>query len=104
MDMYLVYEKNYAIDDVDCIEECEMKLYSSLEAAKREISKRKESYEREILYTFLPSESSFLPSESSFLPSKSSEKCLLFAVNYNEKEDTYDGAFCVCLCKIPVEK
>ena len=35
MDMYLVYEKNYAIDDVDCIEECEMKLYSSLEAAKR---------------------------------------------------------------------
>lgn len=90
MDMYLVYEKNYAIDDVDCIEECEMKLYSSLEAAKREMSRRKESYEREILYTFLPS--------------KSSEKCLLFAVNYNEKEDTYDGAFCVCLCKIPVEK
>ena len=73
MDMYLVYEKNYAIDDVDCIEECEMKLYSSLETAKREIS-------------------------------KSSEKCLFFAVNYNEKEDTYDGAFCVCLCKIPVEK
>lgn len=50
--MYLVYEKNYAIDDVDCIEECEMKLYSSLEAAKREISKRKESYEREILICF----------------------------------------------------
>lgn len=97
MDMYLVYEKNYAIDDVDCIEECEMKLYSSLEAAKREMSRRKESYEREILYTFLPS-------KSSVLPSKSSEKCLLFAVNYNEKEDTYDGAFCVCLCKIPVEK
>ena len=81
---------NYAIDDVDCIEECEMKLYSSLETAKREMSKRKESYEREILYTFLPS--------------KSSEKCLFFAVNYNEKEDTYDGAFCVCLCKISVEK
>ena len=97
MDMYLVYEKNYAIDDVDCIEECEMKLYSSLEAAKREMSRRKESYEREILYTFLTS-------DSSVLPSKSSEKCLLFAVNYNEKEDTYDGAFCVCLCKIPVEK
>ena len=54
------------------------------------MSKRKESYEREILYTFLPS--------------KSSEKCLFFAVNYNEKEDTYDGAFCVCLCKISVEK
>ena len=34
MDMYLVYEKNYAIDDVDCIEECEMKLYSSLETVK----------------------------------------------------------------------
>ena len=64
--MYLVYEKNYAIDDVDCIEECEMKLYSSLEAAKREMSRRKESYEREILYTFLPS--------------KSSEKYLFFAV------------------------
>lgn len=43
--MFLVYEKNYNMDgDVDCVEGCDMKLFTNKEKALVDMKKRKEEY------------------------------------------------------------
>jgi len=43
--MFLVYEKNYNMDgDVDCVEGCDMKLFTNKEKALIDMKKRKEEY------------------------------------------------------------
>lgn len=46
--MFLVYEKNYLTGgDTDCVEECDMQLFTNRISAVKEIKRRKESYSKE---------------------------------------------------------
>lgn len=83
--LYLVYEKNY-IPNVDCIEEDEMKLFSSSDAAQKDMESRKRDYEENSFYVFLPSDSD--------------ENCFVFADN----SDKNNKKICICLHKISVKK
>ena len=58
--MFLVYEKNYLnYGDVDCVEETDMKLWTSKENAIADMQKRKERYieDKDNGFTFMEDES-----------------------------------------------
>ena len=82
--MYLVYEKNYGLNDVDCVEESEFALFHSKEKALQDMQRRKEK---------LLEDESF-----SFIENKSDETCLVM-VDCPVK-DFVEAEVHICLTKI----
>lgn len=90
--MFLVYEKNYlSYGDVDCVEESDMKLFSTKEDAVKDIERRKTMYidEKDNGFTYMENESS--------------ENCIVFADELSETGDDREGEFHICLVELEVE-
>lgn len=88
--MFLVYEKNYLTGgDTDCVEECDMQLFTNRISAVKEIKRRKESYSKEN-FNF------------KFVEEESSENCYVFAESYDSKSGDRDGEFHICIVELAV--
>ena len=81
--MFLVYEKNYNMDgDVDCVEGCDMKLFTNKEKALIDMKNRKEEYIDDNDFRYVKDESY--------------EDSLCF------KERNGDGYFYICMVELGV--
>lgn len=86
--MYLVYEKNYLNYDVDCVEETDMKLWSTKENAIADMTARKNMYIEDEDNDF------------TFMEDESSDTCFVFA---DELDNDYrSGEFHICLVELVV--
>ena len=89
--MFLVYEKNYLnYGDVDCVEEFDMKLWTSKENAIADMQKRKERYieDKDNDFTFMEDESRI--------------DCFVFADELYENGYDRSGEFHICLVELQV--
>lgn len=88
--MFLVYEKNYLTGgDTDCVEECDMQLFTNRISAVKEMKRRKESYSKEN-FNF------------KFVEEESSKNCYVFAESYDSKSGDRDGEFHICIVELDV--
>jgi hypothetical protein len=90
--MFLVYEKNdLGRRDVDCVEESDMKLFTTKEDAIKDMECRKTMYidDNDNDFTFMEDESS--------------ENCIVFADELSENEDDRAGEFHICMVELEVQ-
>ena len=83
--MYLVYEKNYGLNDVDCVEPSGFALFHSKESALLDMQRRK---------GYLTGNKNFI-----FIEDKSEECCLVIAGNLN-RDGSRDEEIHICLAVV----
>lgn len=89
--MFLVYEKNYLTGaDVDCVEESDMQLFMTKEAATNEMKCRMKRYisDPHTMFTFMKEESS--------------DTCFVIADQLTPDTDDREGEFHICMAELPV--
>ena len=88
--MCLVYEKNYLnYEDVDCVEEGSMKLFSNIDNAMKEMKRRKLKYIEDTSNGFI------------YMEDESTNTCIVFADDLIISNNDRSG-FYICLVKLDV--
>lgn len=83
--MFLVYEENYNMGgDVNCVEECDMKLFTNKGKALADMKKRKQEYIEDANFRYVKDESY--------------EDLMYF------EETNGDGYFYICIVELKVEQ
>lgn len=88
--VFLVYEKNYLChNDVDCVEESDMKLYYSKKSAMADMRNRKKKY--------IEGENNF-----TFMENESTDDCYIFADELGSNGEDRSGEFHICIARLEV--
>lgn len=87
--MYLVYEKNYGLNDVDVVETAEMALFKSKENARENFLARVKEYREN-------------DSDFTYQPDCSNENSAYFAFKLDPANGSSEGGVEVCLVSLPV--
>lgn len=83
--MYLVYEKNNFGENIDCVDESEMRLFSTMEKALAEMRLRKNSY--------------MMIEGNTFVEKESDDFDYVFSV----KDEDINGKLHICVANIDVD-
>ena len=87
--MYLVYEKNYGLNDVDVVETSEFSLFEKKENARVNFTARVKEYREN-------------DSDFTYQPDCSNENSAYFAFKLDPANGSSEGGVEVCLVSLPV--
>ena len=88
--MYLVYEVNYNLPEMNTVEETDMELVNGMDEAIAYAEKRKDEYIEEGTFTYMPDESS-------------TGKNYAFVYNLGDDGVSREGGFDIYIAKLPIQ-